>query len=78
MFMEHDGRQAVGVWKSYRETDAGLVVTGRLFIEASAPAREAHRLLRKGVITGLSISGPITGSEPPARGRAEHSRRRRE
>ncbi|UIJ96243.1 phage major capsid protein [Sinorhizobium meliloti] len=73
MFMEHDGRQAVGVWKSYRETDAGLVVTGRLFIEASAPAREAHRLLRKGVITGLSISGPITGSEPlPAGGRNIH------
>lgn len=73
MFMEHDGRQAVGVWKSYRETDAGLEVTGRLFIEASAPAREAHRLLRKGVITGLSISGPVTGSEPlPAGGRNIH------
>ncbi|MBB4955516.1 HK97 family phage major capsid protein/HK97 family phage prohead protease [Agrobacterium vitis] len=73
MFIEHDGRQAVGVWKSYRETDAGLEVTGRLFIEASAPAREAHRLLRKGVITGLSISGPITGSEPlPTGGRNIH------
>ena len=73
MFIEHDGRQAVGVWKSYEETEAGLVVTGRLFIEASAPAREAHRLLRKGVITGLSISGPITGSEPlPTGGRNIH------
>ncbi|MBD9555674.1 phage major capsid protein [Ensifer adhaerens] len=73
MFIEHDGRQAVGVWKSYRETEAGLEVTGRLFIEASAPAREAHRLLRKGVIAGLSISGPITGSEPlPTGGRNIH------
>lgn len=74
MFMEHDGRQVVGVWKSYRETDAGLEVTGRLFIEASAPAREAHRLLRKSVITGLSISGPVIGSEPlPTGGRNIHS-----
>lgn len=73
MFMEHDGRQAVGIWKSYHETDAGLEVTGRLFIEASASAREAHRLLRKGVITGLSISGPITGSDPlPTGGRNIH------
>jgi HK97 family phage major capsid protein/HK97 family phage prohead protease len=73
MFIEHDGRQAVGVWKSYSESEAGLEVTGRLFIEASAPAREAHRLLRKGVITGLSISGPVTGSEPlPTGGRNIH------
>ncbi|MBB3566075.1 phage major capsid protein [Rhizobium sp. BK491] len=73
MFIDHDGRQAVGVWKSYRETDAGLEVTGRLFIEASAPAREAHRLLRKGIITGLSISGPVTGSERlPTGGRNIH------
>jgi HK97 family phage major capsid protein/HK97 family phage prohead protease len=57
MIMEHDGRKVVGVWKSYQETDTGLEVTGRLFLEASAPAREAHRLLRKGVITGLSVQG---------------------
>jgi HK97 family phage major capsid protein/HK97 family phage prohead protease len=70
MVMEHDGRKIVGVWKSYKETDAGLEVTGRLFLEASAPAREAHRLLRKSVMSGLSISGPITASEAlPTRGR---------
>ncbi len=73
MIVEHDGRQVVGVWKSYKETEAGLVVTGRLFLEASAPAREMHRLLRKGVLTGLSISGPITGSEKlPTGGRSIH------
>ncbi|WP_457586093.1 phage major capsid protein [Ensifer canadensis] len=57
MVIEHDGRQIVGVWKSYRETNAGLEVTGRLFLEASAPARNMHRLLRKGLITGLSVHG---------------------
>ena len=63
MVIEHDGRQVVGVWKSYKETDAGLEVTGRLFLEAIGPARDVHRLLRKGVVTGLSISGPITESD---------------
>ncbi len=64
MLLEHQGRQVVGVWKSYAESEAGLEVTGRLFLEASPTAREVHRLLRRGVITGLSISGPITKSEP--------------
>lgn len=63
MVVNHDGRQVVGVWKSYKETDTGLEVTGRLFLEASAQARQYHRLLRKGVVTGLSISGTMTAGE---------------
>ncbi|MDW5314082.1 phage major capsid protein [Rhizobium sp. PL01] len=63
MFIEHDGRKIVGVWKSYKETDAGLEVTGRLFLEASGPAQEAHRLLRKSALSGLSIHGPIISFE---------------
>lgn len=70
MIIEHDGRQVVGVWKSYKETNAGLEVAGRLFLEAIGPARDIHRLLRKGVLSGLSISGPVTESDPlPSGGR---------
>lgn len=70
MIIEHDGRQVVGVWKSYEETEAGLEVTGRLFLEAIGPARNIHRLLRKGVLSGLSISGPVIESDPlPTGGR---------
>lgn len=53
--MEHDQSQVVGVWESYAETDAGLEVKGRLFVEGIGPAREARRLLQKGQVAGLSI-----------------------
>ena len=53
--MEHDQSQVVGVWETAAETDAGLEVKGRLFVEGIGPAREARQLLKKGRVTGLSI-----------------------
>lgn len=53
--MEHDQSKVVGVWESAAETDAGLEVKGRLFVEGIAPAREARDLMRRNRITGLSI-----------------------
>lgn len=53
--MEHDQSQVVGVWESYAETDAGLEVKGRLFVEGIGPAREARQLLQNRRVTGLSI-----------------------
>lgn len=53
--MEHDQSQVVGVWESYAETDAGLEVKGRLFVEGIGPAREARQLLQNKRVTGLSI-----------------------
>lgn len=53
--MEHDQSQVVGVWESASETDAGLEVKGRLFVEGIGPARKARDLMQRKSITGLSI-----------------------
>ncbi len=68
MVMEHDQKQVVGVWETYGETDNGLEVKGRLFVEGIGPARDAHRQLKAGKIGGLSIGFRHTGFEPRAEG----------
>lgn len=70
MVMEHDQHKVVGVWETYTETDKGLEVKGRLFVEGIEPARDAHRQLKAGKIGGLSIGFRHTGFDPrPAGGR---------
>lgn len=68
MVMEHDQQKVVGVWETYTETDNGLEVKGRLFVEGIGPARDAHRQLKAGKIAGLSIGFRHTGFEPRATG----------
>lgn len=68
MVMEHQEGAVIGIWKSFKETDAGLEVTGRLFLEAIGPARDAYNKLRKGLLPGLSISGIVTKSRKLANG----------
>ncbi|MCV3766480.1 phage major capsid protein [Rhizobium sp. TRM95796] len=68
MVMEHQDGAVIGIWKSFKETDTGLEVTGRLFLEAIGPARDAYRKLQKGAITGLSVKGEITGARKLANG----------
>ncbi len=53
--MEHDQSQVVGVWEHAAETDAGLEVKGRLFVEGIGPAKKARDLMQRKAITGLSI-----------------------
>ncbi len=55
MVIEHDQKQVVGVWNSLAETDKGLEVKGRLFVEGIGPARDARRSLQAGRMQGLSI-----------------------
>lgn len=55
MVIEHDQKQVVGVWNSLAETDKGLEVKGRLFVEGIGPARNARRDLHAGRMQGLSI-----------------------
>lgn len=69
MVMEHDQSKVVGVWKSFSETEAGLEVKGRLFVEGVGPARTAHRDLKAGTIAGLSIGFRHDGFEPRPGGR---------
>ncbi|RUY31691.1 phage major capsid protein [Mesorhizobium sp. M7A.F.Ca.US.001.04.1.1] len=68
MVMEHDQKQVVGVWETAAETDKGLEVKGRLFVEGIGPARDAHRHLKAGRIGGLSIGFRPHGFEPRAEG----------
>lgn len=68
--MEHDQKQVVGVWESYAETDTGLEVKGRLFVEGIRPARDARELLRSGRVKGLSIGFKASGFDQlPSGGR---------
>lgn len=67
MLFAHDQAQAIGVWDSVAETDAGLTVKGRLLIEDVARAREVRALVREGAVTGLSI-GFVTKKAATRRG----------
>jgi HK97 family phage major capsid protein/HK97 family phage prohead protease len=68
MVMEHDQKQVIGIWETFAETDKGLEVKGRLFVEGIEPARDAHRALKAGKIGGLSIGFRHNGFEPRAEG----------
>jgi HK97 family phage major capsid protein/HK97 family phage prohead protease len=68
MVMEHDQKQVVGHWDTVTETDKGLEVKGRLYLEGIGPARDAHRALKAGRITGLSIGFRHSGFDPRAEG----------
>lgn len=60
---EHDPSQVIGVWEEIRETDAGLEVKGRLFLDSVPLAREVHSLVKRGKATGLSIGFRVTESK---------------
>ncbi len=55
LLWQHDPRQPIGVWREMREDGHGLYVKGELFVADIPRAREAYRLLRENVVTGLSI-----------------------
>ena len=51
--MLHEHAQAIGVWKSFREDDKGLYVSGR--ISKTQLGNDVRELARDGGVTGLSI-----------------------
>lgn len=55
MLWQHDPHQPIGVWDELAEDGKGLWVKGRLLIDESPKAREAHGLLKAGALDGLSI-----------------------
>lgn len=54
MFLHHDHTKPAGVWTSIVEDEKGLRVEGRLALGVQ-DADEAHRLMKMGALTGLSI-----------------------
>jgi HK97 family phage major capsid protein/HK97 family phage prohead protease len=68
--IEHDQNNVVGVWENLTETDTGLEVKGRLFVEGIKPAREARTRLQTNQMKGLSIGFRWDECEPlPSGGR---------
>ena len=52
---QHDRAQPNGVWTALKEDEHGLYGEGKLLIDDVPKAREAHALIKAGVIDGLSI-----------------------
>lgn len=54
MLWQHDPAQPIGHWLEVREDEKGLYLKGALILEVEK-AREAHALMKNGVLNGLSI-----------------------
>lgn len=55
LLWQHDQQQPIGALREVREDGRGLYIKGELFVADIPRAREALRLMREGVVTGLSI-----------------------
>jgi len=55
LLWQHDSQQPIGAWREMFEDEHGLYVRGALFVEDIPKAKEAYRLMRENVVTGLSI-----------------------
>jgi HK97 family phage prohead protease len=66
LLWQHDTHQPIGVWDALGEDRKGLWGEGRLLIDESPKAREAHGLLLAGALDGLSIGYRTIKAEPKA------------
>jgi HK97 family phage prohead protease len=66
LLWQHDPHQPIGVWDDLAEDGKGLWGKGRLLIDQSPKAREAHGLLMEGALDGLSIGYRTQKAEPKA------------
>lgn len=64
MLWQHDTDRPIGVWDELSEDKKGLRVKGRLLIDVSAQAREAHGLIKAGALEGLSIGYRVLKQGP--------------
>lgn len=62
LLWQHDVRQPIGSWQEIIEDAHGLFVRGQLFTDDIARAKEAYRLMRENVVTGLSIGYRVVQS----------------
>ncbi len=63
MLWQHDTKEPIGAWRDMREDHHGLFVRGNLFIDDIPKARQAYRLMRENVVTGLSIGFRVVTSQ---------------
>lgn len=55
MLFKHDVGQPIGLWNEVKQTDAGLEVKGRLFVQESDRAKAVRGMIQSGLVSGLSI-----------------------
>ena len=55
LLWQHNAQEPIGAWREMYEDNHGLFVKGDLFIRDIALAKEAYKLLKENVVTGLSI-----------------------
>lgn len=55
LLWQHDTAEPIGAWREMYEDAHGLFVKGELFVSDIALAKEAYKLLKENVVTGLSI-----------------------
>ncbi len=66
LLWQHDPHQPIGIWDELAEDRKGLWGRGRLLIDQSPKAREAHGLLLEGALDGLSIGYRTIKAVPKA------------
>ena len=54
MLYQHDSSEPIGIWSDFTEDSRGLKCTGEIVMDTQR-GREAHALMKRGAITGLSI-----------------------
>jgi uncharacterized protein len=67
LLWQHDAQQPIGIWHEMQEDSHGLFVRGELFVNDITQAREAYKLMRENVVTGLSIGYRTIQSERDAK-----------
>lgn len=63
LLWQHDSTQPIGKWTELREDEKGLIGMGQLFVDEIAKAREAFKLVKERVVSGLSIGYRVRESE---------------
>jgi HK97 family phage prohead protease len=64
MLWQHNPDEPIGIWEDIAEDSKGLYVQGRLLVDASPRAKEAHGLLLGGALDGLSIGYHTLDADP--------------
>jgi HK97 family phage prohead protease len=64
MLWQHDSRIPIGVWDDLAEDSKGLYCKGRILIDVTQQAKEAHGLIKEGALDGLSIGYRTLNSDP--------------
>jgi HK97 family phage prohead protease len=68
MLFGHNPDDLIGTWTETKQTDEGLIVTGKLHLE-NARARSVRGLIQGGLATGLSIGFRTKASTKQGRNR---------